>query len=133
VRWWAVEAGRRCLRDAGVHTGQLQGNPPRASQDVLHTLRHDYAGSGARSRPIDRGLAGPGVWGLERCPGEANFGRDDAPGFSFHSQFTVNSAQTAFPALSERSMICEVEAASLLARVEMYIGSAPQVNGIREK
>ena len=41
------QAGRRCLRDAGIYPGQLQGHPPRASQDVLHTLRRDCAGPGA--------------------------------------------------------------------------------------
>ena len=55
-----AQAGRRYLGDAGICSGQLQGHPPCAAQAVLHEVRCDRRIT-APSRPIDAGLAGPGL------------------------------------------------------------------------
>ena len=59
--WRAVApAGRRCLGSAGVGTRKLQSHSACASQAKLRWLRTHRAGP-APSRPIERGLAGPGL------------------------------------------------------------------------
>lgn len=59
--WWRDEgSGRGCLGDARVHPLPLQGDPARQTQARLRSLRQDRS-SASTSRPIARGLAGPGL------------------------------------------------------------------------
>ena len=52
--------GRRCIGDAGIRSRPLSGDPAGAAEARLLALRQDRAG-GSASRPIARGLAGPGL------------------------------------------------------------------------
>ena len=70
LRWQSAPIRRRCLRTAGVRSGELQGHPPCAAEVHLHSLRSGRSSSGAfaayRARPCGTGSARPCA-GLEVC------------------------------------------------------------------
>lgn len=56
----AAEVGGGCFGDAGVRAGRIQGGAACAGEAELHALRA-RGGRAAPSRPIERGMAGPGL------------------------------------------------------------------------
>ncbi len=60
LRRGVAQAGRRCVGDVGVRACELLCDSPRASETELQPLRTNRASCGP-SRPIERGMAGPGL------------------------------------------------------------------------